>query len=312
MEFVIYFQTSTSKINELLEHLRNSSIHSKRYKRRVETKPLSFIKLKMKISFILFFAVFFKHATEQSPIPSFILNGQEAEVGEFPHQLMLQERYGYNWKLICSASLINSQQALTAAHCITEVENKNLRIVAGLHDLGQDKDFQIVMIKEKVIHANYKDGSATSSNDIAVLTFSEPLKLNARIQAIAWNQHENITFVGHRCVLSGWGRMTNGEYPEALQKVTTDIISNDECGKKMFPYEYQAVIYAGHICAYGAESGSCTKDSGSAMTCQLNGDSILAGITSWGIKDYECNSAHPSVYSRLSYFKSFILDNIIS
>ena len=50
---------------------------------------------------------------------SYIIGGVEANVGEFPHQLSLQERgssgsYGH----ICGASLLSAKYGLTASHCV--------------------------------------------------------------------------------------------------------------------------------------------------------------------------------------------------
>jgi len=60
------------------------------------------------------------------------------------------------------------------------------------------------------------------------------------------------------------------------------------------------------ICAGYAEGGkdSCQGDSGSPLTCLIDGRWTQAGITSWG---FDCATPnHPGVYTRLACFTQWI------
>lgn len=50
--------------------------------------------------------------------------------------------------------------------------------------------------------------------------------------------------------------------------------------------------------------------SGGPMTCQHKGRNTLAGVSSWGTKrNNPCDVCKPKIYSRISTFKHFIVDN---
>lgn len=250
------------------------------------------------------------HSINLSDLPSlYIINGQEATVGEFPHQLLMERLSGGSvWKFSCGAVLINPHQALTAAHCVDKLPRHRYRVVAGLIYKSQPHDNQTVMLEKIVIHPGYNDSSATNANDIAVLTFKTPLRLNHKVQPITWNQNNNITFAGDRCMLSGWGKTITNNYPDVLQRVKMDVISNKNCLEKLKANMY---LYPGHICAYELVHGAGTGDSGGPMTCERNGKDILVGITSWGVTvNGACSTQYPTVYARVSHFKRFILANI--
>jgi secreted trypsin-like serine protease len=62
-------------------------------------------------------------------------------------------------------------------------------------------------------------------------------------------------------------------------------------------------IISSHICVTSATVSSCNGDSGGPLICSGR----LAGATSWGNSD--CNPNQPSIYSRISSFRSWIDSN---
>lgn len=262
----------------------------------------------MKASFVLILTALFSlnHASE--PSLSFIANGEDAMVGEFPHQLIIQ-RTNMNtpWTYFGAGVLINKHQAITAAHVVVN-DSVTYRVVAGLHNLTKVEEGQVAIFKHVQLHPSYRRKKVPPFlyKDIAVITFAEPLELNDRVQPIAWNQDASFPAVGDSCVLSGWGSSKKWNYtqPEILQRLSTKIISNKACNERLA--ENLLSVHDGHICMEDGETGSTSGDSGGPMTCQLDGKPILAGICSWkSIEEYG-----PSIYSRLSYYTEFLQDNI--
>lgn len=272
---------------------------------------------------VVIFALFLQinQAFPSNPVLSFIENGRDAEVGEIPHQLALEKSVkgdcknkDKGWGRICGAVLINKHQALTAAHCLQNVEscNATLRIVAGLHNLKQPNNTQTVIMKSYANHPDYNKSEfgASFANDIGIVTFASPLSMTDNVKAIAWNQNENVTFLGDLCVISGFGVNSKKEQENILQKVTSRAISEEECQNRMEKVK-NVIIHSGHICTQGFSSAVCPGDSGGPLTCFHKGNQILAGLVSWfiGINN-ACNHTYPSVMTRISYVKQFILDNL--
>ena len=239
----------------------------------------------------------------------YIVNGEAVRVGEFPHQLLMEKLVKDKWSFACGAVLISKTQALTAAHCVAGDLPKEVRVIAGLHNKTDKTETQTTVLKKIKVHQNYSQGPETFGNDIAVITFLKPIKFTSTIQPIEWNDDDSITFAGDKCHLSGWGRDEKTNLPDVLQKVYMRVISNVQCRFRTLP---SAVLYKGHLCAYEPELGVCGGDSGGPMTCYKNGKPILAGVTSWGVSNIfgKCNANFASVYSRISYFKDFINENL--
>lgn len=148
-------------------------------------------------------------------------------------------------------------------------------------------------------HAGYSE-SGGYPNDIALLYFSS-IPTNANTGYIAMASSSASNFAGSSCVITGWGRTnigTSGGLPAILQQGTMTVQTNAACTN-----EWGSVINAGHICVTSPTISSCNGDSGGPLVCS----GVLAGATSWGNND--CNPNQPSIYSRISYFRSWIDSN---
>lgn len=69
-------------------------------------------------------------------------------------------------------------------------------MVEGFKSYEQFDLSQKATLKSAVVHPDYDHYALTHVNDIAIITFTEPLELNDKVQLIAWNQDEDVTFVG--------------------------------------------------------------------------------------------------------------------
>lgn len=266
----------------------------------------------MKVIWTVFLVVF----QLNQALSTFSADLDEAKAGEVPHHLSVQEPSNYlhlewSWRHRCGAVLINKQQALTSARCMPEhVEvYKNMRIQAGMHDMTKTDNTQAVKIKKVVLHPEFlhHPSTITASNDLAIITFATPLKLNDNVKAIDWNQDENVDFVGSNCMVSGYG-----VFKKVMFVFMTTAMSNENC--KMRMVEKRGKVYPGHLCAFNStiERSSCLLDTGSPITCEHEGKQVVAGIYSWGVEAPRyCFDSYPEVFSRTSHFKKFILDNLL-
>jgi secreted trypsin-like serine protease len=239
---------------------------------------------------------------------SFIVGGSEAPVGEYPWQLS-QERLGGAWSHSCGASLLGVTRGLSASHCVQGANSNILRIIAGLHSRSNQAGAQISNLASYVLHEQYNQGAETFNNDIAILNFATAIVLGGNVAVATLPPNDDNSFAGDTCIISGWGRTgAPNTLPDTLQHVNIGVISQIECNARMSPVS-GALTGPGQICLFDNNqvAGSCNGDSGGPLNCRLNGEMVVAGVTSWGIQGGGvCLQTYPSVYSRTSYFLDWI------
>ncbi|XP_076107524.1 chymotrypsin-like serine proteinase [Mytilus galloprovincialis] len=247
----------------------------------------------------------FSHSSEVKTVDgltsSKIVGGSDADISEYPWQVSLQLRSSGSWYHICGGSIINRNWVVTAAHCVDGSATNNLRIAAGTTELS-DTSRTVRTLSRIIMHPSYSGSAAGYPNDIALLELSQALSLGGNMAAIAVPSTQD--FTGSRCFLSGWGRLSgSGSSPNVLQDVEMTVISNSECTTRWASVN-GATINSGHICIHETGKSACSGDSGGPMTCYSGNTPYLAGATSWGIST--CSGSFPSVYARLTSFRSWI------
>jgi elastase-2 len=243
---------------------------------------------------------------------SFILGGQPAQAGEFPHQLS-QERQGAQWSHSCGASLLSGRYALSAAHCVDGANINILRVIAGLHDRSNQGGSQISTLTAYKMHEQYNTGAFTFNNDIAILTHVTTINAGGNVGFAQLPPDNFRDFAGETVVLSGWGRTSaSNVLPNVLQKVSIEVLTQTECNQRMQPVS-GAVTGPPQICVFdrATTAGSCNGDSGGPMNAAgAAGSTIVAGVTSWGIQGGgACLPTYPSVYTRTGFFLAWIATN---
>ena len=83
--------------------------------------------------------------------------------------------------LACNSHVFQ-RHVLTAAHCCDDHEARELRVVAGEHDLNSEDGLeQAVRVDEIQMHQDYNPD--TIENDLCVLTLREELEFNRYYRA---------------------------------------------------------------------------------------------------------------------------------
>jgi len=229
-----------------------------------------------------------------------IMYGDEAAMGQFPHQLSLMVVTG-NYHT-CGAALTGPTEALTAAHCVNPNNPGNYYVRAGQHVQGQEESsHDVTNIRQ---HEDYNDNSGTYANDIAVLTLATaPDTSSDNIAIIDVAVGSDGDFAGDTCQISGWGVTQTGSTSSTLQYADTEVVTNTQCDSLMTGVIGVQIIDS-HICVYNGQQGACSGDSGGPLTC----GSDVAGVASWVITSGgDCSVDYPSVYTRLSSFEDWIL-----
>jgi pancreatic elastase II len=223
-------------------------------------------------------------------VSQFIVGGSNANIANHPHQVSL--RQGSH---ICGASMIGATRAVTAAHCIGSGAS-TYSVLVGTTDrtVTSCATCQLRTCNLATRHPSYNENANGYPNDIAVLGFPS-ISTNANVGYISLASSGD--FAGASCVITGWGLMSAGGSPPAiLQQASMTVMTNSACANT-----WGTSINSGHICITAPSASSCNGDSGGPLVCS----GLLAGATSWGVSD--CSPAYPSVYTRITVFRSWIL-----
>uniref|UniRef100_A0A1L8EAP4 Putative serine protease sp24d-like protein n=1 Tax=Haematobia irritans TaxID=7368 RepID=A0A1L8EAP4_HAEIR len=224
-----------------------------------------------------------------------IVGGENAKVGQFPHQVSLQKRDGFH---MCGGSILNERFILTAAHCVVD----GYGIVARPPELFQVRVGSVdringgtlVYIKRIIVHENY----GNFLNDVALLELMEPLEWSNTIKPIEMADSEVPS--GEDVIVSGWGRLfTGGPIPQRLQWNTLKALTTEEC-EKAIEWGYDSLICLAHT----QNNGVCNGDSGGPATYQGK----LVGVAGFVVDG--CGSTNPDGYAKVFYHKKWILENM--
>ncbi|XP_071054049.1 chymotrypsin-1-like [Onthophagus taurus] len=236
--------------------------------------------------------------TSATPI-SRIVNGTDADVGEFPYIVSLRSRSNNH---NCGASILSKNFVLTAAHCVQGHTPSTLSIQYGVVEISADTTNSI-QVESLVYHDNYAPADGYR-NDIAVLKLSSDLPLSDTVKQITLPKLEQNFEGWSSAILVGWGLpQTGGSVMTHLQKVEILLFPQEQCkaahGTK--------VDDINHVCAGLPEGGKgqCNGDSGGPLTV----DGVQVGIVSWSVKP--CTIAgYPGVFTRVAHHIDWIKDNM--
>ena len=204
--------------------------------------------------------------------------------------------------LFCGGTLINENFVVTAAHCSDFVTEDQVQVLTGTNRLdgtGDRRDVASITIHKKW-------NSETFDNDVAVWELSS----SATDLPLASLATEDGTD-GAVLLTTGWGLLSEGGLrPTDLQRVEVPLVDRENCNDDN---SYRGAITGNMICAGLDEGGkdSCQGDSGGPLT-RGNENSILTGITSWGLGCAQKDLF--GVYTRVSAsgIRNFIQETIRS
>jgi len=159
------------------------------------------------------------------------------------------------------------------------------------------------------MHEQYNQGTPTYANDIAILTFSTLVTMNANVRAAELPANNNNLFAGATCVITGWGRTSSSNtLPNVLQQASVGILSTAQCQTQ----GAGATIWASHICIYDSANtrGACNGDSGGPVNCPGGSSYLVAGVASFVFQSGgNCLPSRPSVYTRSGAYLAWIGTN---
>lgn len=115
-----------------------------------------------------------------------IINGEDADLGEFPWQVAILEDANGGFSQSCGGTLIAANWVLSAAHCFDDdTDASSISVAAGIVDLDEMTLDDIIEVERIINHEDYDDD--TFDNDIALLELKASYDLsNGNLAAVPW------------------------------------------------------------------------------------------------------------------------------
>ncbi|XP_052742399.1 CLIP domain-containing serine protease HP8-like isoform X2 [Bicyclus anynana] len=257
-----------------------------------------------------------------------IIGGEVAKLYEFPWMTLIIYNTSMGLDFRCGGSIINTRYILTAAHCVIHngVYKKIVAVRIGEFDYSSDIDCQGHSINqicetkiqdidvEKIIpHENFNEQFPITA-DIALLRLKDPIIIQNNAAPIClplYNNLRDVHLAGLSGTVAGWGTTENRTGSTVLMKVEIPIKSGETCSSYYNKYENQKRLEKA-FCAGAIKKDSCSGDSGGPLMIEsdFNGSLRLVqyGVVSFGPS--ACGSQYPGVYTDVSKYMDWILDNI--
>ncbi|XP_055608185.1 collagenase-like [Uranotaenia lowii] len=236
-----------------------------------------------------------------------IVNGENAEYGQFPYQAMLLLQMSQGTAL-CGGSLINSRYVVTAGHCVDGIKSIQVRLGSiffnGRNPDGSPDGSVVMNTTDFAAHPDYDPN--TLQNDIALVHLPEAVEFTDRIAPVALPAG-NDDYTGRVAIASGFGlTRTAGSPADRLKFAPLNVISNGAC---RFFYPGGTVQPTTLCCRGDNRRSTCNGDSGGPLTLEDNGQTALIGVVSFGNRFAGCDAGFPVGFTRVTEFVDYIEEN---
>ncbi|XP_021941628.1 serine protease easter-like isoform X1 [Zootermopsis nevadensis] len=255
-----------------------------------------------------------------------IIGGRDAALGAYPWIARIGYTYNMSQKPVfrCGAVLVSKRYIVTAAHCVTNLPNRvRVGVIRlGEHNTNTNPDceddvcadpHQDFFPKEVIVHKDY--GKPRFKNDISLIRLDRQVAFSSYVMPICMIHGVLLTksYVSESSEVAGWGiyDIDNPKPSVLLQTVKLPVVKNEKCEDA---FKFHAKIGRTQMCV-GGEVGydSCGGDSGGPLmkveTLDGSPRYYLLGVVSFGAR--KCGAtAMPGVYTRISEYMNWIMDNM--
>lgn len=228
-----------------------------------------------------------------------VLGGSDITIADAPWQIL----FIINDESVCGGALVSSTHVISAAHCFEGFATSKVQAWAGITEMSDRSDANRLPIKSIAVHPAYDP--STFANDIAVVTLKVPVPARLRTATIGLPAKVDTNTwpaLDATATVTGWGEsdVEVASASNTLQAAVVDIMASPSaatCGQYGAAYLPDKQICAGVI-----EGGvdACSGDSGGPLTMYIEGEPVLAGVSSTGL---ECGLAgYPGLYVRITSY----------
>ncbi len=260
-----------------------------------------------------------------------IVNGVDADQGQFPYLVALleTERFNHDGAFLaqyCAGVLTTRRTVVTAAHCVSDPESSVFgqvrtiqpsEVTAGVGSILKTSAIRTFAVARVDVHPQFDPRSGR--NDLAVLTLATPVPNGKPLLPILPAEHHTYAKAGLTARIAGWGSVQSfpPAYPRGVHTGVVTLFPARACGGGR-GYSIDSTPFVGFnadevdpdsmLCAIGVSPrgaivDSCQGDSGGPLVVGTGRNARLVGITSWGL---DCAGDRPGVYTRIESMTTFL------
>ncbi|XP_044253500.1 brachyurin-like [Tribolium madens] len=226
-----------------------------------------------------------------------VINGNDAQKGQFPWQVELMLETTENDSIFCSGAFISNNWVLTSASCINKV--KRMTVIYGTNDLGNNAN--TIKTKSHIVHEDFDNN--TQQNDVGLVELESRVIFDETTKAICLS--EDVIGDGVNVTIAGWGHSNNDNIniTPILQYVNVSTIKNTECAE-VFGRD---IVTSTVLCTHDSSlaKGPCINDGGAPLIINADTDPKHVGIFSF-IGENGCEKNFPAGYTRTASYLDWI------
>ncbi len=234
-----------------------------------------------------------------------IVQGTDAAPGEFPWVAGIVRTDVPRPGLVGGGTLVGNQWVITAAHAVRGIPASRLEVWLRGQSLTSASSRIVTKVLAVYVHPSFAIDGGTSSCDLAMLLLDRRV---TQVPVLSLDGDPESLAPDDPVQVAGWGTSEPGVSSPTplLQKADLAIVAPSEAeavfGPVIGPWHLAAVDPAGI-------TTPCVGDSGSPLIRVVSGQSLLAGVVSFGVAD--CSDASkPVVFSNIPYLAPWIQQNL--
>lgn len=218
----------------------------------------------------------------EEDVTGLINGGQRVIRGQFPWLVAYFYNNKYNTDFICGGSLISQRLVITAAHCVHNKNDAEVRkpelstFYIGKNNLDAlvgENGYVVSNALYLYVHPNWNSGEVLFTNDIAIAVLQNTIQFTIFVKPICiWRKTRTYRdVIGRSGLVAGWGKSEFESISSSSPMyVELPIVSNEDCLRS--DMRLSKIVSRQSFCAGIKDSnkGPCNGDSGKTIAVLTN------------------------------------------